>query len=166
MEDRKKPDWSSFTVNLPMNNSKEEIIDSWTCQAELEKWFLKLAEFKTRNGEHRKREEQIQPGDDYRWQWYGWPESIEEHGEILNPKDDEFLRFIFGKAGTVSVKIVEEHNQNILKLTQENIPLDDYSKMNFHVGCKTGWTFYMMNLKSILQGGPDLRNKNSELQMD
>ncbi|MCH4823626.1 SRPBCC domain-containing protein [Gramella lutea] len=166
MEDRNKPDWSSFTVNQPMDIPKNKIVESWLCQAELEKWFLKLAEFKTRNGEHRKRNEQIQPGDQYSWRWHGWPDSIEEHGEILNPRDDEFLRFIFGKAGTVSVKIIEEADQTILSLTQENIPEDEYSKMNFHVGCKTGWTFYMLNLKSILKDGPDLRNKNSELQMD
>ncbi len=166
MEDKNKPDWSSFTVNIPMDIEKDKIVDSWMCQAEFEKWFLKLAEFKTRNGEIRKRTEKIHPGDTYRWQWFGWPESIEEHGEILNPREGEFVRFIFGKAGIVAVKIVEEHDQMILRLTQENIPVDEHSKMNFHVGCKTGWTFYLSNLKSILQEGPDLRNKKSELQMD
>lgn len=166
MDDKQKPNWSSFTVNLPLDQSKDRIIDAWLTQKELEKWFLKLAEFKTRNGEIRKKEEVIQPGDQYRWQWFGWPESVEEHGEILKPQDDEFLRFIFGKSGTVSVKVVTENNQIILRLIQENIPVDEHSKMNFYVGCKTGWTFYMLNLKSILQGGPDLRNKQSKLQMD
>lgn len=166
MDDKQKPNWSSFTVNLPLDQSKDRIIDAWLTQKELEKWFLKLAEFKTRNGEIRKKEEVIQPGDQYRWQWFGWPESVEEHGEILKPQDDEFLRFIFGKSGTVSVKVVTENNQTIIRLIQENIPVDEHSKMNFYVGCKTGWTFYMLNLKSILQGGPDLRNKQSKLQMD
>ncbi len=166
MDDKQKPNWSSFTVNLPLDQSKDRIIDAWLTQKQLEKWFLKLAEFKTRNGEIRKKEEVIQPGDQYRWQWFGWPEGVEEHGEILKPQDDEFLRFIFGKSGTVSVKVVTENNQTIIRLIQENIPVDEHSKMNFYVGCKTGWTFYMLNLKSILQGGPDLRNKQSKLQMD
>jgi len=166
MEDTHKPDWSSFTVNLPIDEPKDTIIDSWMCQDQLEKWFLKLAEFKTPKGVIRKRDERFYPGDTYRWQWHGWPESTEEHGEILNPKEDEFLRFIFGKAGTVSVKTIEEKEHTVLRLIQENIPTDEKSRLNFHVGCKTGWTFYMLNLKSILQGGPDLRNKNSELQMD
>ncbi len=166
MDDKQKPNWSSFTVNLPVDQSKDRIIDAWLTQKQLEKWFLKLAEFKTRSGEIRKKEEKFQPGDQYRWQWFGWPESVEEHGEILKPQDDEFLRFIFGKSGTVSVKVVTENNQTIIRLIQENIPVDEHSKMNFYVGCKTGWTFYMLNLKSILQGGPDLRNKQSKLQMD
>jgi hypothetical protein len=28
----------------------------------------------------------------------------------------------------------------------------------------TGWTFYLANLKSVLEGGLDLRNKNARLQ--
>ncbi|MGA8853860.1 MAG: SRPBCC domain-containing protein [Christiangramia sp.] len=166
MEDKKKLDWSSFTVNLPINRSKTEIIDAWMTQKDLEKWFLKLAEFTTPNGEKRKREEKIHPGDTYKWQWYGWPESVEERGKLLQPEQEEFLRFQFGKAGMVRVRILEEHGQTIVRLVQEKIPLDEESRMNFYVGCKTGWTFYMLNLKSILQGGPDLRNKRSELQMD
>ncbi|WP_026934007.1 SRPBCC family protein [Christiangramia echinicola] len=166
MEDTQSPDWSSFTVNLPIDKPKDSIIDSWMCQDQLENWFLKLAEFKTPNGEIRKREERFHPGDTYRWRWHGWPDSVEEHGEILKPKEGEFLRFIFGKAGTVSVKLFEENDHPVLRLIQENIPTDEKSKLNFHVGCKTGWTFYMLNLKSIIQDGPDLRNKQSDLQMD
>ena len=166
MEDRKKLDWSSFTVNLPINKPRADIMDAWMNQKSLESWFLKLAEFTTSSGEKRKVEEQIHPGDTYKWQWYGWPESVEEHGEILKPKEGEFLRFIFGKAGTVAVKILEDNDHTILRLIQENIPVDEQSRMNFYVGCKTGWTFYLLNLKSFLHDGPDLRNKRSDLQMD
>ncbi|CAL67167.1 SRPBCC family protein [Christiangramia forsetii] len=166
MEDRKKLDWSSFTVNIPLDISKDKIIEAWMTPKALENWFLRLAEFSTPSGEKRKREEKIQPGDSYRWQWYGWPESTEEHGKILNPEQGEFLRFVFGKSGIVGIKIVEENKQTILRLIQENIPQDEESRMNFFVGCKTGWTFYLLNLKSILLNGPDLRNKRSELQMD
>ncbi|GAA4320035.1 hypothetical protein GCM10023115_46830 [Pontixanthobacter gangjinensis] len=166
MEERKKIDWSSFTVNLPLDNSEEEIINAWLTQEALEKWFLRLAEFSTPSGEKRKRQEQIKPGDTYRWQWFGWPDSVEEHGKILNPEQAEFLRFQFGKAGIVGVRVVVEHGHNILRLVQEKIPQDEESKMNFYVGCKTGWTFYLLNLKSKLQEGPDLRNRKSELHMD
>jgi len=34
----------------------------------------------------------------------------------------------------------------------------------FYIGCGKGWTFYMANLKSILEGGIDLRNKNAAIQ--
>lgn len=166
MEDIKKFDWSNFTVKIPINHSAEKIKEAWMSSAQLEKWFLKVAEFYKPNGDKRTGEDKIQPGDSYRWQWFGWPESVEEKGEILKPENDEFLRFVFGKAGTVGVSIFKEQNENILILKQENIPLDDKSRMNFYVGCKTGWTFYLLNLKSLLLGGIDLRNKRSVLQMD
>jgi len=47
---------------------------------------------------------------------------------------------------------------------QEEIPTDEKSMQSFYVGCKTGWTFYLANMKSILEGGIDLRNKNEKLQ--
>ncbi|WP_165499044.1 SRPBCC domain-containing protein [Gramella sp. KN1008] len=166
MEEKKKPDWSNFTVNLPINQPEEKISEFWLTQENLEKWFLKLAEFKSAEGTQRARTEMIEPGDTYRWQWHGWPENIEETGKLLKPKSGEFLRFVFGKAGIVGVSLVKENNQTILRLVQENIPTDEESRMNFYTGCKTGWTFYMLNLKSVLQGGPDLRNKRSELKMD
>jgi hypothetical protein len=34
----------------------------------------------------------------------------------------------------------------------------------FFIECGLGWTFYLANLKSILEGGLDLRNKNPEIQ--
>lgn len=166
MEEQKKPDWSSFTVNIPIDQPEEKIMEYWLSQEKLEKWFLKLAEFTSPEGNKRGNTESIQPGDSYRWQWFGWPESIEEHGELLKPELGEFLRFVFGKAGIVGVRLVKENDQTILRLVQERIPTDEESRMNFYTGCKTGWTFYLLNLKSIIQGGPDLRNKRSELQMD
>ncbi|MFV8224544.1 SRPBCC family protein [Christiangramia aquimixticola] len=166
MEEQSKKDWSRFTVNIPIDISPEKIKEAWSTPKTLETWFLRLAEFTTPSGEKRKREEKFKPGDSYRWQWYGWPDSVEEHGKILKPESGEFLRFKFGKAGDVGVSVVEEHGQTILRLIQENIPQDEESRMNFYVGCKTGWTFYLLNLKSLLMGGTDLRNKKSNLQMD
>jgi hypothetical protein len=162
----KKTDWSSFVVSIPLNVAPGEIISAWTSQEGLEKWFLRLAEFSDSSGRVRGRNETIQPGDSYKWMWHGWPDTIVENGQILPCQDSEFIRFTFGKAGIVGVSIVSQDSENILKLTQENIPQDEESIMNYHVGCKTGWTFYLLHLKSILYGGQDLRNKNNNLQLD
>ena len=34
----------------------------------------------------------------------------------------------------------------------------------FYIECGKGWTFYLANLKAVLQGGVDLRNKNVLIQ--
>jgi hypothetical protein len=45
------------------------------------------------------------------------------------------------------------------------MPMDNESGQRyFFIECGKGWTFYMTNLKSILEGGIDLRNKNERKQ--
>lgn len=36
--------------------------------------------------------------------------------------------------------------------------------INYHIGCTKGWNFYLTNLKSLLEGGIDLRNRNKGLK--
>jgi len=44
------------------------------------------------------------------------------------------------------------------------MPMEDVNEQQyFYVECGKGWTFYMANLKSILEGGHELRNKNINL---
>lgn len=166
MESSEKIDWSRFSVKTALKADQNEILSAWTTPAGLEKWFLRMAEFSKPDGTHRDRNEKVQVHDTYKWRWHGYPDSVEEQGEILAAKNDEMLRFRFGKAGIVSVKSKLLNGETLIELFQEEIPLDESSKMNFHVGCKTGWTFYLANLKSILEGGKDLRNKNMNLKLD
>ena len=60
----------------------------------------------------------------------------------------------------VEVIITTEQEECKVSLRQYNIPRDEAGKTNFHIGCTEGWVFYMANLKSIMEGGIDLRNKN------
>ncbi|MCX6145380.1 MAG: hypothetical protein NTZ35_19410 [Ignavibacteriales bacterium] len=81
--------------------------------------------------------------------------------EEANGRDS--LRFTFAGSCLVSVNMTVDGGLTIVELRQENIPLDEASRVNYHLGCMTGWTFYLANLKSILEGGIDLRNKNEKL---
>ena len=83
---------------------------------------------------------------------------------MLETNGKDFFKFVFGTAGNVSVTIKTENNLTICELTQSEIPTDDASRAEYHVGCTEGWTFYLANLKSILQGGIDLRNKDAKVK--
>ncbi|RZK15239.1 MAG: SRPBCC domain-containing protein, partial [Pedobacter sp.] len=50
------------------------------------------------------------------------------------------------------------------ELTQKNIPTDENSKRNIRLGCHNGWSFYLINLKSVFEGGLDLRNKDNRFK--
>ena len=87
-----------------------------------------------------------------------------EDGEILSCNGKDHLKFRFGKAGNCSISMYPEEGEMILDLLQDEIPTDDKALVEWHIGCKTGWTFYLSNLKSLLEGGIDLRNRNEKLK--
>jgi hypothetical protein len=156
-------DWSRFTQRINVNAPIQKLYNAFATRYMMQQWFLRLCEYK-RNDEPLADHELIKAGDTYKWLWYGYADSTVETGEILKANDKNELQFTFGKAGNVTVKIYEHQYENIVELTQENIPTDEEGKKNWYVGCSTGWVFYLANLKSIMEGGIDLRNKNIDLQ--
>ncbi|HLG03361.1 MAG TPA: SRPBCC domain-containing protein [Bacteroidia bacterium] len=154
--------WSSFKKRIPVKAARKKIYDAWITRAALEKWFLREAIFFNSTGTIRERDSTIEAGDSYEWRWFGHSDEVTERGKVIT-QDGNIFKFTFGKAGVVTVRINEENDVPILELLQENIPTDEESKVNFHLGCSTGWTFYLINLKSLLEGGIDLRNKDLKL---
>ncbi len=159
-----KFDWSRFIVRIDVRATIPAIYQAWATRAGMEKWFLRKSEYKTTDGLLRANDEPVQKGDSYTWLWHGWPDDTVEHGEILDGNGKDMFRFSFGKAGNCTVRIYTEQEETIVELVQDTIPTDEKGMHTWHVGCKTGWTFYLANLKSIYEGGIDLRNKKEGLQ--
>lgn len=157
-------DWSRFHARIDVKADLNNVYAACTTQANLERWFLRTAEFTESGGEVRERTVAIQRGDHYRWLWHGYDDTTVERGVIEEANGRDSLRFTFAGSCLVSVNMTVEEGRTIVELRQENIPLDDVSRVNYHLGCLTGWTFYLANLKSILEGGIDLRNKNQNLR--
>ncbi len=156
--------WKIFVTRVPVNAPVEKLYWCWATKAGMEFWFLRLSEYKTPNGELRNNNELVQKNDTYKWQWHGWDDETTEHGVILDSNGKDFLKFSFGNAGNCSVSIKEENGQPIVELVQDEIPVDEQGMQHYHLGCKTGWTFYLANLKSLLEGGIDLRNRDENLK--
>ena len=157
-------DWSRFTVRINVKASTEKLYWCWATKEGIEFWFLRRSDYKKPDGSLYSSNEFVKKGDKYSWWWHGYPDEVVEHGEILDANGKNSFKFKFGEAGNCSVSIYEEQGEHIVELLQDAIPTDDKAKQNWHIGCKTGWTFYMANLKSMLEGGIDLRNKNEQLQ--
>lgn len=155
-------DWKKFTVRININAPAQQLYDAWVTRQNIEKWFLRVSEFR-RNETLLESNEPVKLGDKYKWMWYGYPDSGAEFGDILAANGKDFLEFTFAGMN-VSVKIISEEGETLVELTQYNIGEDDKSKSSFHVGCTQGWTFYLANLKSLMEGGIDLRNKNEKLK--
>lgn len=157
-------DWSCFRLRIPIKAAAQTIYNAWATQDGIESWFLRSADFVKHNGTLRYRDELVEAGDTYTWLWYGYADDTVEIGDILAANGHNHLHFTFNNTATnkmtVTVDILQEHGETVVELVQQDIPLDEHSKASYHIGCMQGWTFYLANLKSVLEGGLDLRNRN------
>jgi uncharacterized protein YndB with AHSA1/START domain len=155
--------WEKFTITADFETDVISVYEAWTTSAGLESWFLRKAEFYTIAGRRREPTEFISKEDTYEWYWHGFDDSAMEKGIILETNAIDFLKFTFSGGSIVSISIASKNGLTILELTQENIPEESDPLKNLYIQCQTGWTFYLANLKSIMQGGIDLRNKRLDV---
>lgn len=156
-------DWSRFLLRVNIKTEPQKIYDAWTTQAGLESWFLRQAKFTRLDGALRGKTEHFSRGDAYEWRWHGYPDDVVERRSVLDANGHDSLSFGFSGDCTVTVRVFEEAGETLCELEQKNIPDDEQSRILYYHGCSLGWTFYLANLKSILEGGLDLRNKNLNL---
>ena len=151
-------------LRIPVRAETALLYRLWTTQAGLESWFLRQADLTSADGQEKSREDSIQAGDRYEWRWHGWPDDVVEQGSFLAANGTDTVQFSFGKAGNVRVTIAKDAGEQIIELVQDEIPEDENSVILYHLGCMKGWLFYLVNLKSIAEGGLDLRNRNESLR--
>ncbi len=155
-------DWTQFTKRIAIKAPLEDLYNAWTSSNELEKWFLKKARFFDENNQEISLSEPVSPKNTYLWNWFLYEET--EKGEITIANGKDHLQFTFAGSCLVDVTFSREHEHTIVELKQTGIPLDDKSKQFIRLGCSSGWSFYLVNLKSVYEGGLDLRSKDERLR--
>lgn len=154
-------DWTSFTKRIAIKASISNIYEAWTIGTNLEKWFLERVVFQTKEGISLSNTQPVRSGSHYIWYWY--LDKTPMLGEIISANGKDFLQFSFEGPSLVDVTLSTFNEYVIVELRHHQIPEDDNSKQHIRLGCSNGWAFYMHNLKSIYEGGIDLRNKDSQL---
>ena len=154
---------TKFIKRISIHATPNEVFSAWSTQDGLESWFLRRAEFTKTDGTMRGRNEPIQDGDKYLWIWHGYGDDVYEQRKIVHSNGVDQLSFEFTGNCLVTVNAKKERGETICELIQERIPFSDDITDSLYILCGEGWTFYLTNLKSILEGGIDLRNKNMEL---
>lgn len=154
-------DWTQFSKRVFINADVPSVYAAWTKSGELEKWFLSKATFHSKEGIEVSPSEQVQSESSYQWNWFAQNHS--EDGRVVQANGKDFFEFNFAGNCKVEVRLTAVKDQTLVELVQKEIPGDDQSKENIRLGCAFGWTFYLLNLKSVLEGGLDLRNKDTEL---
>ena len=154
-------DWTNFTTRIEVKSTIPEIYNAWTKASEIEKWFLSNADY-FNNDLKVSKSTNVEKDFTYEWSWYLYP-SIEK-GKITAANGKDHLQFTFAGECIVDVKLSMQNDYVIVELTQKNIPTDDEAKQNIRLGCHSGWSFYLVNLKSVYEGGLDLRNKDPQFK--
>lgn len=154
-------DWTSFTKTIAVKAPLADIYNAWTRAEELEKWFLKKVIFKDHADIVIGPKLNVTTNSSYNWLWYLYDDAMSGSIKAANGKD--FLQFNFEGECLVDVKLTEKAGYTIVELKQHQIPTDDQSKQYIRLGCASGWAFYLVNLKSVYEGGLDLRNKDENL---
>ena len=155
--------WSKFKLRVNLNASVEKAYRCWATPAGLEEWFLRDASFKDAAGNAKDKNALLQEGDTYQWLWYGYPDSVMEKGTVLKANGKDEFVFTFSLGCPVTISIYKEAGETIVQLVESDLPTDQGTMLQHFVGDSKGWIFYLANLKSILEGGLDLRNKKEEL---
>lgn len=145
-----------------MRHPAQTIYEAWAVPSRIESWFLRSAEYVGFDGKSKGRDRGVEAGDGYLWRWHGYLDDVSETGQVVEANGSDTFAFTFTQDCLVTVMIKEEKGETVVELVQSSIPEDP--NRNIYVDCSYGWTFYLANLKSVLEGGIDLRNKNVDIQ--
>ena len=159
-------DWTCFSKRLIIKATAHQLFNLLTTQDGMESWFLRKCEF-TRDGNQLDSRSNVREGDQYFFLWHGWTDETFEAGRWLETKPNTKLGFTFNGNNATRMEVhitLQAHEEGtLLTLTKSLIPDDENSRAHWHLGCLEGWVFYLTNLKSVAEGGLDLRNKNANI---
>ena len=163
----KKFDWTSFRRKIYIKNcTKEELFKKWTTSKGITEWFIESAEYTSPGGSKRKPEEIVCSGDKYIW-IFNTGSAVE--GDILEVEENSLFRFTFGKKEIdsnedviVTVTFHDDSNGVWFDIIQSNMSDSKYGRVNSYISCNMGWTYFMNNLKSIIECGHNLRIKDGK----
>jgi uncharacterized protein YndB with AHSA1/START domain len=160
-------DWTRFEREFFIRAEPEAVFRAWAVPENIVKWFIASAEYVAADNTPRQPGELVAPGDTYHWEWH---QDLSSRGTILEVVENERLVFTFGdkEPGSdekiiVTVEVsLEEDGVTLLRLVQENMADTPQAHVSWHMQCNLGWSFFMTNLKGLLEYGADLRETDRE----
>ncbi|MCH8904224.1 MAG: SRPBCC domain-containing protein [Bacteroidetes bacterium] len=154
--------WNQFIKKIYIKTSIEDLYKYWATQEGIEKWFLKSANYTSKDGTKRSSDDPVRQGDEYVWEWHNF--EYLGKGEIIEANGTNHLAFTF-EGSTVSIDLSSGRDMTLIALTQSNIREDEESKMKIYNGCSNGWTFFLANLKAIAEHNISLVDTKPDLNM-
>ena len=147
-------DWSQFHVRMYYLAPLPEVFRRFSTADGLQSFFIHEAKHTAPDGTPRRPQEQVQAGDHYDWIYV---HDFKHGGTFEQVEPNRLVRFTFGTMNvTVSFRDVGEATE--VDLHQTRCAISDPDRAWQHVNCRSCWIYFMTNLRSVLRGGPDLRD--------
>ena len=150
-------DWTKFQLKVYVESSPEKIFQSWTTPVGLNSFFTRQAKIFNLEDIERKSTESAQSGDKYEWMVV--PQAGLEGGKFIEIKKNKLIKFTFsGDTTPVTISINELGPKDCkVQLTMENLPDTERGHIDWHLSCRTGWSKFLINLKTVLESELDIR---------
>ena len=156
--------WSSFTLRVNIQAPLATVFSYFETPEGWENWFLRKAIFLDPNDQQREAKASIETHDQYEFYWHGYSNDVCEKGVVMENNNINEFCISFSKKAPVRFSLSKEEGETIVTLKATEIKTDDQSKMSHYVQDSRGWTFYLLNLKSVIEFQNDLRNKKESLK--
>lgn len=148
-------DWTAFDVYLYVDAEPRAVMDRWRSTSGLASFFIHSMTL----GDHRgvsTDSAAITAGDHYRWQWI--------HGHSLEGEfiavDENRIEFTFGADYRVCVSAAPAGRGTLLRLHQSGMADEEQERIHGSLNCRSCWVYFLVNLKSVVEHGCDLRDPN------
>ena len=159
-------DWTTFRKQIFIDAGPQEVFQAWAVPEQIVRWFIATAAYTMPDTAQRPSGDIIKAGDQYHWCWH---QDLETRGTVLEVVENEKLRFTFGDKENGSKEKIEVivnvrpyQDTTLLELVQENMADTPEAHVAWHMGCNLGWSFFMTNLKALLEHGVDLRETDPD----
>lgn len=147
-------DWSQFHVHMYYLAPLDEVFRRFATAEGLESFYVGRATFTSDDGTTRSPHEFYRVGDHYSFRYvhdYG------HDGQVLAVEPNELVSFTFGPC-EVAIRFREVGVATEVDLHQTGCPTTDPERAWMHLNCRSCWIYFMTNLRSVLAGGPDIRD--------
>jgi len=145
-------DWNVFDVHLYLDGSPAEVLRYWQTAEGFTRFFVAEMTVGSGNGD----ETTLAPGSRYSWRGI---HDYSSEGQFLRITD-ELVEFSFGTRYQVIVSVTPLGTGTRLHLRQSGMGDEDSEQVHGALNCRSCWIYFLVNLKSIVEYGIDLRDRN------
>lgn len=153
--------WDRFRLEVFIRCQPEQAFQAWGSSQGIKAWFRNDVRV-NRNGAEVIGPISFRAGDEIQWADYEGQDLAPS--KILEVRENTFIKQTFdSKSVVLTNEFKRLEGGTLLTLTQENMPTDPNGIAAWHLTCCAGWTFFLTNLKSVLEHGTDLREQKPDL---